>query len=140
MLQRIQSVWLLLATACVFAGLNFPFYSGINVSGEQQYVLKGTENILFMLLTVSIGLLSLIAIFMYKNRTVQLRLGIAAAVLQAGLIYLYYHYSHKVFLTSTYNTYALWAVFQPAALLFLILAIMGIRRDNKIIKESNRLR
>ncbi|MEP6711142.1 MAG: DUF4293 domain-containing protein [Ferruginibacter sp.] len=140
MLQRIQTIWLLLAAACVFAGLKFPFYSGINVSGEQQYVLRGTENILFMLLTVCTGLLAVIAIGMYKNRPMQLKLCIAAVVLQLVLIYMYYHYTKTIFLTSTYNTYALWAVFQPAVLIFLVLAIAGIRRDNKIIKESNRLR
>ncbi len=140
MLQRIQTIWLLLASACVFAGLNFPFYSGIHTSGEQQYALKGTENIFFVLLTTGIGLLAFIAVFMYKNRQMQLKLSIAAILLQAGLLYMYYHYTKTIFLTSTYNTYALWAVFQPAALIFLLLAIAGIRRDNKIIKESNRLR
>lgn len=140
MLQRIQTIWLLLAATFAFAGLNFPFYSGIHTSGEQQYALKGTENILFILLTVCIGLLAAIAIFMYKNRLMQLRLCIAALLLQLVLLYLYYHYTSTIFLTSTYNTYALWAVFQPLVLIFLVLAIAGIRRDNKIIKESNRLR
>ena len=30
MIQRIQSVWLLLATVCAFATFRFPYYSGTN--------------------------------------------------------------------------------------------------------------
>lgn len=140
MIQRIQTIWLLLAGACAFAGLTFPFYVGINVTGEQQYLLKGTENIFFMLLTVAVVVLSLTAIFMYKNRSMQIRLALGGLVLQAGLLYLYYHYTTKIFLTSPYNAYALWAVLQPAVIIFLVLAILGIRKDNRIIRESNRLR
>ncbi len=140
MIQRIQSIWLLLASVLAFAGLTLPFYSGVNVSGELQYTLKGTENLGFQVLTITVGLLALIAIFIYKNRKTQTRMVLAAVVLQLGLTYLYYHYTKTIFINSPYNTFALWSVFQPLVLIFLILAMLGIRRDSKIIADSNRLR
>lgn len=136
MLQRIQSVWLLLASICVFAGLKLPFYSGTNKESIPSSLLNGMAPIYLLLLTVAISVIALVTIFLYKNRTLQLRFCLLAILLQAVLIYLYYHQS--TFYTG--GTFALTAILQPAALVFLFLAVTGIRKDNRIIKESNRLR
>lgn len=136
MLQRIQSIWLLLASVFVFAGLKFPFYSGTNKDNIPSSFLNGMTPLYLLLLTVAISVIALITIFLYKNRTLQLRLCLLDIILQVALIYLYYHQS--TFFTS--GTFALTAILQPAALVFLVFAVAGIRKDNKIIKESNRLR
>lgn len=136
MLQRIQTIWLLLAAVCTFAGLKLPFYSGTNKDGIPSSLLTGLSPVYLLMLTVAIGVISLITIFMYKNRPLQIKLSVLAVLLQIGLIYLYYHQS--TFFTS--GTFALTAILQPAVLVFLILAIAGIRRDSKIIAASNRLR
>lgn len=136
MLQRIQTIWLLLAAACVFLGLRFPFYMGTNKEGIPSYILNGTESIPLVLVTAAVGVLALVAIFLYKNRKFQLRLCVAGIVLQALLIFLYYS-KLKEF---TGGTYALTALLQAGALLFFFLAARGISNDDKIIKESNRLR
>ena len=136
MLQRIQSIWLLLASICTFLGLQFPFYVGTNKEGIPSYILKGTEDIPLILVTTAVGVLALITIFLYKNRKLQLRLCIAGIALQALVIFLYYS-KLKDFVG---GTYALTAVLQAAVLLFFFLAARGISNDDRIIKESNRLR
>lgn len=136
MLQRIQTVWLLLAAICAFLGLQFPFYVGTNKEGIPSYILKGTENIPLILVTTAVGVLAFITIFLYKNRKLQLRLCIVGILLEALLIFLYYT-RLKDFMG---GTYALTAVLQAGILLFLFLAARGINNDEKIIKESNRLR
>ena len=136
MLQRIQSIWLLLAAVCAFASLKMPYYVGTTADLIPSYELKGTENIYTMALTLAIGILSLICIFLYKNRKLQLRLTILGILMEAGLIALYYSYSSKF----TDGTYALTALLQGCVVLFLFLAAKGINNDNKIIKDSNRLR
>lgn len=136
MLQRIQSIWLLLASICAFLGLQFPFYVGTNKEGIPSYILKGTEDIPLILVTTAVGVLALITIFLYKNRKLQLRLCIAGIALQALVIFLYYS-KLKDFVG---GTYALTAVLQAAVLLFFFLAARGISNDDRIIKESNRLR
>ena len=98
MLQRIQSIWLLLAAICSFAGLKFFFYSGqVNevssnaVNGASTYVtLNGFQNIYITVLTIAIAILALIIIFLYKNRNFQMRLCALGIGLEAILIYLYY--------------------------------------------------
>ncbi|MBS1497393.1 MAG: DUF4293 domain-containing protein [Bacteroidetes bacterium] len=136
MIQRIQSVWLLLTSVCVFAGLKLPFYSGTNKEGVPSSLLNGMSPIYLLLLTVAISVISLVTIFLYKNRNLQLRLCLITILLQVGLIYLYYHQS--TFYTG--GTFALTAILQPAALLFLFFAVTGIRKDNKMVKDSDRLR
>lgn len=136
MLQRIQTIWLLLASAAAFAGLKFPYYAGTNALGIPSYILKGTENIQLILVTTAVAVVALVTIFLYKNRKLQLRLCVAGIALEALIIFLYYT-EIKNFLG---GTYALTALLQGCIVLFLFLAARGISRDNKIIKESSRLR
>ena len=136
MLQRIQSIWLLLAAACAFLSFQFPFYSGTNKELIPSYILKGTETIPLILVTAAIGITSLICIFLYKNRKLQLRLAVLCIALEALLIFLYYSQVK----TFTGGTYALTALLQGCIVFFLFLAARGINHDEKIIKESNRLR
>ena len=71
MIQRIQSVWLLLAAACAFATFKFPYYTGTNSKGLSPYELKATENFLLMLTTIVVGGLAFFIIFLFKKRKVQ---------------------------------------------------------------------
>lgn len=136
MLQRIQTIWLLLAAVVSFAGLKFPFYSGTNKVGIPSSLLNGMSPIYLLMITVAVAVIALVTIFLYKNRKLQIRLCLINIILQVGLLYAYYHESQ--FFTS--GTFALTAVLQPLVLIFLFLAVSGIRRDNKIIADSNRLR
>ncbi len=138
MLQRIQSIWLLLAGLCAFASLKMPFYVGTSKDLIPSSELNGTTNFYLMALTIAIGIIALICIFMYNNRKLQLRLAVLGLVMEAGLIFLYYSYV-KQFVSGT-GTYALTALLQGCVILFFFLAAKGISRDSKIIKESNRLR
>lgn len=139
MLQRIQSVWLLLAAACAFLSLKFPFFSG-NITDSKNFTLfkdlNGLFNIPLLMLTLSIGIVALVCIFLYKNRTQQFRLTLIAIVLEVLLMVLYYSYS-KDFVN---GTFALTAILQACVAFFLFLAAKGIRHDEKIVQDSNRLR
>ncbi len=138
MIQRVQSIWLLLASACAFISLKMPFYSGTNSANISPYRLLGTENFPLMLLTISVGVIALISIFLYSNRKLQMRLCLLDLVLEGLLIFLYYKETTK-FIAGT-GTYSLTAALQILVVIFLFLAMRGISHDNKIIKESNRLR
>ncbi len=138
MIQRIQSLWLLLASACAFVSLKVPFYSGTNSANEASYRLMGTENFYLMLMTIAIGVVALFTIFLYSNRTLQLRLCLLGMLMEAGLIFLYYKQT-TTFVAGT-GTYSLTSILQLFILIFFFLAMRGINRDNKIIKDSNRLR
>lgn len=136
MIQRIQSVWLLLASACGFASFKLPFYTGIDKSGLANAKLIATANVLIMLTTIIVGTLALLIIFLFKKRTLQLRLCVLGILLEAVLIFLYY----RELLTFTDGTYALYALLHSLIVIFFFLAARAINKDEKLIKESNRLR
>jgi len=137
MIQRIQSIWLLLAAVCVFLTLKFSTYVGTNKDLIPSTFLNGTATLPLIFLTLAVGILTLITIFLYKNRKFQLRLTILAVLLEAGLIFLYYK-EIQTFIGK--GTFSITAILHVAVIGFLILAARGISSDNKLIKDSNRLR
>ncbi len=136
MLQRVQSIWLLLAAVCAFISLKATFYIGTNAELIPSYELKGTENVFTIALTVAVGIIALVAIFLYSNRSLQIKLCVLGILLEAALIGLYYYYIRSF----SGGTYAITALLHGAIVLFFFMAARGISRDNKIIRESNRLR
>jgi peptidoglycan/LPS O-acetylase OafA/YrhL len=136
MIQRIQSVWLLLAAACIALTVKLPYYSGTNAKAVASYELKATENFLLFSATIVTGLLALMIIFLYRKRPLQLRLCVLGIALEALLIFLYY----REVTTFTQGTYSLWAILHGLAVVFFVLAARAINKDEKLIKDSDRLR
>ncbi|MEP7279509.1 MAG: DUF4293 domain-containing protein [Bacteroidota bacterium] len=141
MIQRIQSVWLLLAAVAAFLTLQFPVFSGNIIDPGQPKIfrnLTATGNLLILAITVVTGALAGIAIFLYKNRKLQNRLTLFACFLSIINIVLYYLQAQKfVPAESGYGITALLALLVPV---FLILAARGINRDRKLVKSLDRLR
>ncbi len=135
MIQRIQSVWLLLAATCAFLSFKLPFYSGTNAKAP-LYKLNAGENFLLILTTVLVGALSFVIIFLFKKRTLQLRLCVLGIALEALLIFLYY----REVTAFTEGTYSLWAILHSLIVILFFLAARAINKDEKLIKDSDRLR
>ena len=136
MIQRIQSVWLFLAGLCGLAGLKLPFYSGTDPNGIPSSTLEATDQPQLLFPTVIVGILAFITIFLFRNRSLQLKLALAALFIQLLVIFFYIQGA----MSYIGGTFALTCVLQAFAILFLLLAIGGIRKDEKIIRNSNRLR
>jgi dipeptide/tripeptide permease len=136
MLQRIQSVWLFLAGVAIFLSIKLPFYSGTNDKGIASYQLNGTENLLLLITTIAIGVVAMVTIFLYTNRKLQLRLCLVGIVLEIVLHFLYYR-QIQLF---TQGTVALTAVLNAIAIVFFVLAARAINKDEKLIKDTDRLR
>jgi hypothetical protein len=138
MIQRIQSLWLLLAAACAFAGFKFPYYSGIKAGVTGFTELNATSTLLLMITTIAVGVLALITIFLFKKRALQLRLCVLGILLEAVLIFLYYRET-KAFVPDQ-STYSLTAILHSVIVLAFVLAARGISKDSKLLKETDRLR
>lgn len=136
MIQRIQSLWLLLAAACAFASFKFPFYSGTNAKGFTPYELIATESFLLLVTSIIVGGLAFFNIFLFKKRTLQLRLCVLGIFLEALLIFLYFREVRSF----SQGTYSLTAILQTVIIIAFFLAARGINKDEKIIKDSDRLR
>ena len=143
MIQRIQSLWLLLASICAFAGLKIAFYTGNlmpegNVApGVNLYQeINGMYSILCNVLTIIIAVMAFISIFLYSNRKLQIKFCIATMFLEITLL-IYYWFSIKIFKEGTYS---LGSLLQLLVLVFLLLSVKGIAKDKRIVAESDRLR
>lgn len=136
MIQRIQSVWLLLAAVVVFFTIKLPFYSGTDSVDLTFRYLTGTSNMLILILSSSLGTCILVAIFMFKQRKVQTRLVWICILVECLVIYLYYR--QTTFFSQ--GGLSFWVILHPIILILLIMAARGIYKDAKLIKESNRLR
>ena len=139
MIQRIQTVWLFLAA--LFAGLTykFPFYTGNVINKENVHLyekLVASSNFLVLIFTAGLVAGTIFIIFMYKNRKQQLWLTVAAAGLSIINILLYFTELKKF----TSGSMSLTSVFALAIPVFLVFAINGILKDEKLVKSLDRLR
>jgi len=148
MIQRVQTIWMILAAFAVFLSIKFAFYSGtltiqdgvnaattIATDGSYQ-VVTATGNFLILILTSALGTGIIINIFLFKHRSIQIRIIIAAILMECLIVFLYFRQTQK-FSQGNFN---IWAILHILIIVFLILAARGIYKDSKLIKESNRLR
>ncbi|MBS1935801.1 MAG: DUF4293 family protein, partial [Bacteroidetes bacterium] len=95
-----------------------------------------STNFIILILTVIVFVGALIAIFLYKNRKLQLRICIAGIIISLLNIFLYYRET-KTFTEGNYDLTAILAIAIPV---LFILAARGINKDEKLVKSLDRLR
>ena len=136
MIQRIQSLWFLLASAVTFLTLKLSFYSGTYLPDNLYHQLNGTENLRLMIPTIALGIISLLSIFLYKNRPTQLWLSLLGILIDVVLVFLYYTATKEF----SKGDYAITAALHLVIIVALVLAYVGIKKDERLIKDSNRFR
>lgn len=135
MIQRVQTLWLLAASICGFASLKMPYYVGsVGTAPAEEFT--AMSNIFLLILTVAAAIVALVDIFLYNNRPLQLKIALAGLAVSVLNIVLYIVYTKK------YDTgaIALGAVFSFAIPIFFLMAILGINKDEKLVKSVDRLR
>jgi phosphoglycerol transferase MdoB-like AlkP superfamily enzyme len=157
MLQRIQTVWLLLAGLTIFGLFLFPYLQYIDVAGLGRKLLvtgsytavngesiKEESFILQMIATVVLGLLPVYIIFKFKDRKTQIKLVFLEIVLIILFaLWLYSSSSSILASTSQYlsaSNIGVGFFLLPVAIIFLSMALGGIRKDEQLIKSAERLR
>lgn len=154
MIQRVQSIWLLLAALTLVCLFFFPLlFKSVNnteyllyIDGHHQTVKEANGNgisttpIGAMILNGITVLLCMVCIFQFKNRPMQKRLIminmvliIATAVLSVLNASLF---PGGISGASLHMGSALFVL----ALLFCMLAIRGIRKDEQLLRSADRLR
>ena len=136
MIQRVQTIWMILAALAVFLTLKFTFYSGTLIADNSYHTVVATDNFFLLILTSALGTCILINIFLFKHRSIQFRIIIFALLGECLIIFLYIKETNKF----SSGTFGLWSALHLLIILFLIFAAKGIYNDSKLIKDSNRLR
>jgi Domain of unknown function (DUF4293) len=139
MIQRIQTVWLFLAALFAALSYKFPFYTGNIINKENVQIYEkfvASSSFLVLIFTAALVGGTICTIFMYKNRKQQIWLTVAAAGLSIINIILYFSELKKF----TSGSMSLTSVFALAIPVFLVLALNGIWKDEKLVKSLDRLR
>ncbi|MES2872588.1 MAG: DUF4293 domain-containing protein [Bacteroidota bacterium] len=155
MIQRIQSIWLFFATACIFSLFLFPYLQVLNPDGSASLikVMGVYQNIAgqqvqtqaFLGLTIGsvvLALIPFITIFLYKDRKKQLILCYLAIALVIAFSFWLIQTAKGVLgpVELRAENYGIGTLLPSIAILFLILAIRGIKKDERLIKSADRLR
>ncbi|MCB0526937.1 MAG: DUF4293 domain-containing protein [Saprospiraceae bacterium] len=149
MIQRIQSVFLLLAAAAGFGQFAIPYLS--TTSGDpasslpalSDQVLNPMDNPGLLGLCALSGIVSLIAIFMFRNRPLQARLGGGAAVasLLLTVLVVFVVFQIRQQMPEGGNAqYGAGLALPVAGMIFDWLAVRFIRKDETLVRSMDRLR
>lgn len=151
MIQRIQSVWLLMA-AITLACLCFaPLFTAITTDATYIVMVKSIEkhvgnttesttNILLLASTALAALINLVNIFNYRNRTLQKRIILLNILLIVVLSFWFSQLTKQIPGTLTSIDLGIGIGLPLIAIIFNFLAIRGINHDEKLIKSADRLR
>ena len=136
MLQRIQTIYLLLASG-VSAGLIFVFHLWITDAGINVFV---KDNMLYLGLFLGSAVLSLIAIFMYKNRKLQFVLGRLNIILNFILLGVLVYQSQTLPGETAVSENGIGMFLPLVSIVLLALANKAIKKDEDLVKSVDRLR
>lgn len=141
MIQRIQSLWLLLSSLCAALILFVPVFSGAAADGLVK-VFSIRENLILLLIVVLSIVIPFINIFLFKNRGLQKKLIINNMILSVLTVATEYFSvdKFKQQFGITQGTWEISAILPFFIILFLVFAFRGIRKDEKLLSESNRMR
>ncbi|MCD7973540.1 MAG: DUF4293 domain-containing protein [Candidatus Azobacteroides sp.] len=142
MLQRVQTLYLLGAIVCLMLAFVFPFFQmESSVSGFDiiQNIRAGNDPVLAGVLGVGI-LLSIITLFLFKNRNLQVKL-----LWLVNLLILAFYGLASAFYFFTFSPFVLenvkiGVVFPIITFILNLLAIRFIKKDEALIKSLNRIR
>lgn len=157
MIQRIQTVWLLLASVVFFALFLFPYFqfsaadgmgqalkvtgSFANVEGQPTRI---ADSWLLAGATVLLGLYPLYIIFLFKDRKKQVKL-INMAMLAVILLGVWFYFTADKALNAENLAFGLANIgvgffLLPIILILLWMAGSAIKKDEKLVRSVDRLR
>ena len=148
MLQRIQTVYLLMAIAAMTAFLFAPviryeapdvqYVRDIAAWDVKPFAMGYFIFLVAILEGVAMGF-SLIAVFLFKQRGLQMGFCLIALLVHlAATAYIYFFFQTKETPIDILYTWWNLAAIPPAV--FLLLAYMGIKKDEALVKSMDRLR
>lgn len=153
MIQRIQSVYLLIAFSfglSMFFANQIEFiaetiyalnFEGINAIEANQAAKSITTSALTILLILT-PFISLLSVFLFKKRMIQIRLCAANIGLQIGTTGLIYYFGSvgTKELGAQSLTYSVTMIFPIAGAILSFLAIRAIAKDEALVRSMDRIR
>lgn len=148
MIQRIQSIWFLLAAITILCLLFVPIMGVVSSAGYHTLYGSGLKttgaegsatNIPLLISTVFAGLISLVNIFNFRNRKLQIRIALLNIILILALSVWFFQIVNGIN-GATQLDLEPGIYLSLVAIIFTLLAIRGIKKDEKLIRSADRLR
>ncbi len=149
MIQRIQSLFLLgVVLLCVIL-MYVPVYELVPLNESITLAAGPAANAKFTIMNSTvlaimngaIGILSVIAILMFKTRSLQIRISNVALLITCGLIGLLFFSADSMSSTLQSKAHYLFGTYLPVIIaIFLFLAVRFIKRDDALVRSADRLR
>lgn len=155
MIQRIQSIWFFLAALTLVLMLFLPIAtkeiagteSGIYTSGLYQTAsaktgtnIKVASFLPLLITNIAVIIISFFNIFNFKKRSFQKRIAVVSIILIAGFAFWCSVYAKKLPDGIEGASFGVGAYLPALAILFVVLAIFGINKDERLIRSAERLR
>lgn len=157
MIQRIQTIWLLLASVVVFALFLFPYlqFAGVDGMGQalkvsgvfanvEGQVTRIADSWLLAVATALVGMFPLYIIFQFKNRKKQVRL-IWLEMFAVVLLGVWFYFNGDSIMGADDRVIGLANIgvgffLLPIVLILLFMAASAIKKDDKLVRSADRLR
>ncbi|MBA4167296.1 MAG: DUF4293 domain-containing protein [Chitinophagaceae bacterium] len=141
MIQRIQSLWLIVAAAIAFATYKLTLYTGKIADGSER-IFQLANDFFMVIVIIALGLLALISLCLFKNRKLQFKLSVTGVIFSIAFLFLEYFKveqfkKENLILTGSYQIGALLPI---VMIVFFYLAARGVYKDDRLIKSMDRLR
>ena len=144
MIQRIQSVYLLLATL-VSGGLIFVFNLWITELGDKFFVIDSFNSGNVLLVTMAVlffvsALISGITIFVFKNRQLQFVLGRLTILINFFLLGILVYFSQNLSGGIQVSEKGIGLLIPIFTIFLVVMANKAIKKDEELVKSVDRLR
>jgi len=132
MIQRIQTVYLFFVF-CLMAILAFiPFYT----SSSSSFITDFSTGYF-----AAAALLAIITVFLYKKRNLQIKICYVLLLIQVFAYVLFFIFDRQNLLHAEFFQHLRYTILFPfISIIFIYLAIRGIRKDEKLVRSLDRLR
>ncbi len=136
MIQRIQTLYLFLSVV-ISAGLIFVFHLWTNTEDVKVFAIN---DYLYLSLFLASALLSLIAIFSFKNRKSQFVMGRLNIILNFILLGIFVYQSLNISGETNVSEKGIGILLPIFSIVCLVLANKAIKKDEDLVKSVDRLR
>jgi hypothetical protein len=133
MIQRIQTIWLLLASAAAFVTLRLPFYY---TPSPMALEIDGSAHYTTLISLAFSGCLSFISIFLYGNRMLQLKV----VLMNFFLSVLIGFFIYKIVIANPGGGFTLASVGLFLLPILQLMSVVNIYKDQRMVTNADRLR
>ena len=159
MIQRVQSLFLLGVAVCLIAMLFFPIWQKVDTNAQSSLILRPTATItttleegtnayyfpaaIIGILGIAGAIIALYALFQYRNRLTQIKLGALNSLVMAGILGLCVYLTFRLeqnMASETQGQYEIGMYLPAVALIFNLIANRFIRKDEALVRSVDRIR